>query len=187
MKIISYYVITLFILFTGCQSKDSEDTSINNSKNSNESTAQDTSKTGEIEYLLVQNSKDVKITPTSLTLIGVSPTTIMFSDRPERITGHIYTEDVLTIWEEGKDKLSVDPPNATLSIFGEKEITDIVMELKNPKMVGDNFIYDINILDGNIPDYTGYASLFIDPVGMPRSPVSVGGVARRTTRRAVLR
>lgn len=186
MKIITSYVITLFILFTGCQSKVSEDTSNNSSKNSNESKTQDTGKSGEIEFLLVQNSRDVKITPTSLTLIGVSPTTIMFSDRPDRIAGHVYTEDVLTIWEEGNDKLSADPPNATLSIFGEKEISDIVMELKNPKMEGDNFTYDIKILDGNIPDYTGYASLFIDPVGMPRSPVSVGGVAKRTTRRAVV-
>ena len=138
-----------------------------------------------IEYLMVQNSEDVKVTSNTLTLIGISPTTIFFSDRPKRIVGHVYTEDVITIWNEGKDNLAEDPPNATLSIFGENEIIDLVIELKNPKMEDDNFTYDIVLLDGEIPDFGGRASLFIDPVGRPLTPVSAGGVARRTTRRTV--
>lgn len=140
-----------------------------------------------VEYLLVQNSVDVELTPSTLTLIGVSPTTIYFSDRPKRIVGHVYTEDVIKIWSEGKDNLAEDPPNATLSIFGENEIADLVLELKNPKMEGDKFTYDIKLLDGDIPDFSGRASLFIDPVGMPLTPVSVAGVSRRAARRTVAR
>lgn len=140
-----------------------------------------------VEYLLVQNSEDVELTPSTLTLIGVSPTTIYFSDRPKRIVGHVYTEDVIKIWSEGKDNLAEDPPNATLSIFGENEIADLVLELKNPKMEGDKFTYDIKLLDGDIPDFSGRASLFIDPVGMPLTPVSVAGVSRRVARRTVAR
>lgn len=138
-----------------------------------------------IEYLLVQSSEGVEVTSNTLTLTGISPTTIFFSDRPKRIVGHIYTEDVIDIWSEGKDNLAEDPPNATLSIFGEDEIVNLVLELKNPKMEGDKFTYDIILLDGEIPDFGGRASLFIDPVGMPLTPISVAGVTRRAVRRRV--
>lgn len=138
-----------------------------------------------IEYLLVQSSEGVEVTSNTLTLTGISPTTIFFSDRPKRIVGHIYTEDVIDIWSEGKDNLAEDPPNATLSIFGEDEIVNLVLELKNPKMEGDKFTYDIILLDGEIPDFGGRASLFIDPVGMPLTPISVAGVTRRVVRRRV--
>ena len=140
-----------------------------------------------VEYLLVQSSEGVEMTPNTLTLTGVSPTTIFFSDRPKRIAGHIYTEDVIAIWSEGNDNLAEDPPNATLSIFGKNEIADLVLELKNPKMEGDKFTYDIKLLDGEIPDFGGRASLFIDPAGMPLTPVSVAGVSRRAARRTVRR
>lgn len=139
-----------------------------------------------IEYLLVQSSEGVEVTSNTLTLTGISPTTIFFSDRPERIVGHIYTEDVIDIWSEGKDNLAEDPPNATLSIFGEDEIVNLVLELKNPKMEGDKFTYDIILLDGEIPDFGGRASLFIDPVGMPLTPISVAGVTRRAVRRRAI-
>ena len=92
---------------------------------------------------------------------------------------------MIDIWSEGKDNLAEDPPNATLSIFGEDEIVNLVLELKNPKMEGDKFTYDIILLDGEIPDFGGRASLFIDPVGMPLSPISVAGVTRRAVRRRV--
>ena len=139
------------------------------------------------QYLLVQSSEGVEVTSNTLKLTGVSPVTIYFSDRPKRIVGHGYTEDVVTIWNEGKDNLLEDPPNGTLSIIGKDEIVDLVLELNNPKMEDDNFTYDIKVLDGEIPDFGGRAILFIDPVGMPLTPISVAGVARRTTRRTMRR
>jgi hypothetical protein len=168
MKLIITILIIGLGFALGCKEKSIEDEEI-------------------VEYLLVQNSEGVEVTPNTLTLTGISPTTIYFSDRPKRIVGHGYTEDVITIWNEGKDNLLEDPPNGTLSIIGEDEIVDLVLELNNPKMEDDNFTYDIKVLDGEIPDFGGRAVLFIDPVGMPLTPISVAGVARRTTRRTVRR
>ncbi|MCZ6701741.1 MAG: hypothetical protein O6940_01730 [Ignavibacteria bacterium] len=167
MKLITISLIAIIGFIMGCKEQTTQDDEI-------------------VEYLMVQNSEDVQVTSNSLTLIGISPTTIFFSDRPKRIVGHVYTEDVITIWSEGKDKLSKDPPNATLSIFGENEIVDLVVELKNPKMEEDKFTYDIILLDGEIPDFGGRATLFIDPVGMPLTPVSVAGVTRRAVRRRAI-
>lgn len=47
----------------------------------------------DVQMLFVQNAKDVVMKDRRLTLIGVSPTTIFFSDRPNRIAGHMHTED----------------------------------------------------------------------------------------------
>jgi hypothetical protein len=140
----------------------------------------------EVQLLFVQTSKDVVLEKGKMTLKGISPMTIFFSDRPKRIAGHMATEDFVVDWKEGKGKNSFvdDPPNATLSIFGKDEIVDIVVELKNPRLKGNDLIYDIGVLEQDHPITSGPCSLFIDPVGMPLSPTSVAGVHRRHRRRA---
>lgn len=149
--------------------------------------AQDTLE--EAQLLFVQTSKDVALENSKMTLKGIGPTTIFFSDRPKRIAGHMDTEEFVADWKEGKGKNSfaADPPNATLSIFGKDEIVDIVMELQNPRLEGSDLIYDIGVLEQDHPIATGPCSLFIDPVGIPLSPTSVAGVHRRHRRRAVRR
>jgi len=67
----------------------------------------------DVQMLFVQNAKDVVMEKGRLTLIGVSPTTIFFSDRPKRIAGHMYTEDFVLEWQKGtgKENFHADPPN----------------------------------------------------------------------------
>jgi hypothetical protein len=40
------------------------------------------------DFLFVQNATSVTYADGKLTLAGVNPATVMFSDRPERIAGH---------------------------------------------------------------------------------------------------
>ena len=143
----------------------------------------------DVQLLFVQNAKDVIIKDGRLTLIGVSPTTIFFSDRPNRIAGHMHTEDFVHEWQEGtgRESFHSDPPNATLSVFSKKEIVDVVVTLKNPRLAGGGLMYDIDVLEQDEPLPSGPVSLFIDPVGRPLSPGSVAGVRRRTRRRTVRR
>jgi hypothetical protein len=135
--------------------------------------------------LFVQNAKDVVMKDGRLTLIGVSPTTIFFSDRPKRIAGHMHTEDFVLEWQKGAgpESFHTDPPNATLSIFAEDHIVDVVVELKNPRLAGGGLLYDIDVLEQDEPIPSGPVSLFIDPIGEPLSPGSIAGVRRRTRRR----
>ena len=49
------------------------------------------------------------------TLLGLTPHTIYFSDRPQRIVGHLTTHRFLQWWSEGDDSFAVDPPNAVLA------------------------------------------------------------------------
>jgi len=143
----------------------------------------------DVQMLFVQNAKDVVMKGGQLTLIGVSPTTIFFSDRPKRIAGHMHTEDFVREWQKGAgpESFHTDPPNATLSVFAANEIVDVVVELKNPRLAGGALVYDIGALEQEEPVPSGPVSLFIDPVGKPLTPGSVAGVRRRTRRRTVRR
>jgi hypothetical protein len=137
----------------------------------------------EIEALYVQSARGMTYQDGRLTLEGIAPTTILFSDRPDRITGHIPSEEFFDSWGEGDDSFAVDPPNAVLSTFTEDEINDVVVVLEDPALDGDQMSYSVDILDGEMPDSGGASALFIDMIGRPLSPVSVAGVHRRGRRR----
>ena len=134
-----------------------------------------------VELLFVQNSRGVAINKDqgTLTLKGVSPTTVWFTDRPIRMAGHYNMKEYLATWEEGKDTFRSDPPNATLSVFeeGQEDLIDVVVKLQNPRVQGDDLIYDITLIDvdARLPKKGGPSSLFID----------IFGVWRRTARRCV--
>ncbi len=142
-----------------------------------------------IEYLYVQTAHAVTFQGNKMTLHGISPTTLFFSDRPERIAGHGATEELVGEWSQGEDSFAKDPPNATLSILegDEGKIEDVVVVLQNPQLKGSQLTYTIKVLDGKVPSHGGANALFIDIIGRPLTPLSVAGVARRTTRRTIRR
>lgn len=139
----------------------------------------------DIEWLFVQNARAATLADGVLTLEGVSPTTVFFSDRPERQAAHGLTSEFVTFWSTGggSDNFKKDPPNATLSIVTEETADDVVVTLSNPMLDGDTLRYDVTIIDGRDQVEGGPASLFVDVVGMPLTPVSYAGVRRRTVRR----
>ncbi len=140
------------------------------------------------DFLFVQNAASMAYANGKLTLQGVSPVTVFFSDRPERIAGNMATTAWVPFWSDGKDSFAKDNPNANLSILEkDKALEDIVVTLSNPVLAGNDLSYEVKVLQGALPARGGPASLFIDIIGMPLTPLSYAGVARRTAyRRAVL-
>jgi hypothetical protein len=138
------------------------------------------------DFLFVQNARGIAFSEGRLTLKGISPATVMFSDRPERIAGHMKTSRFVGFWGEGKDSFLKDPPNATLSFLEDQSLADAVVELRDPVLKVDDLSYRVSMLEGSIPATAGAASLFIDIIGMPLTPVSFAGADRRMWRRAVI-
>jgi hypothetical protein len=142
------------------------------------------------QLLFVQNA-DAVVTDKSgrvLTLQGLTPTTLYFADRPVRIAGHYRTDEYLRFWKQGPESFLKDPPNATLSTFqkGKDDLLDVVVTLRNPRLKGKDLSYDVTVISGQLPKAAGPASLFIDIIGMPWTPLSFAGVARRAAYRSVL-
>jgi hypothetical protein len=111
-------------------------------------------------------------------LKDVSPVTVFFSDRPERIAGNMPTSAFIPFWKDGKDSFLKDPPHANLSIFGAGKVT-VVVVLRDPVLTGEDLSHDIKILQGEPPPAAGPVSVFIDIIGMPMTPLSYAGADRR--------
>jgi hypothetical protein len=130
--------------------------------------------------LIVFNSRGASLQGGKLTLTGVSPNAIVFADRPARAAGHDLTEDLLEEWSPG-NTFNKDPPNATVSAFSKDgSVSDAVVVLMSPKLEGDKLTFDVQVLEGDLTGSDGPASVFIDIVGLPLTPLSYAGVARRT-------
>jgi hypothetical protein len=136
-----------------------------------------------VDVLFVQNAKSMSFSEGKLVLRGVNPVTVCFTDRPARMAGHMQTSKFVPLWSQGKDSFLKDNPNATLSVFSGDNVADLVVELSNPQLSGSDLTYDARILEGTPPVNGGACSLFIDIIGMPATPVSYAGVARRSFRR----
>ncbi|MCW2803342.1 MAG: hypothetical protein QOF52_3228 [Propionibacteriaceae bacterium] len=138
-----------------------------------------------LEEMFVQTARNVTSDETTLTLRDMSPSTLYFSDRPERVVGHMTTEQFVAQWTDGPNSFFEDPPNAVLSYVGAGEDmpSDAVVVLRDPVRSGTELTYSIEVLEGAVPAESGPATLFIDPLGRPLSPVSLAGMNRRNRRR----
>lgn len=137
------------------------------------------------QSMFVQTAASITSDGASLALRGVTPSTIYFSDRPQRVVGHMATADFVDLWAVGDNSFEADPPNAVLSFLrpGDTVPDDVVIVIKEPRLADGDLVYLIDVLDGSMPREAGPVSLFIDPIGRPLSPVSVCGVRRRERRR----
>lgn len=142
------------------------------------------------DFLFVQTARGMAYAAheNRLTLRDVSPVTLFFSDRPDRIAGNMTTKRFVPFWSQGTDSFLSDPPNADLSILEGNELLQVVAMLEDPKFVGNDLHYTVrHVLEGTMPVLGENVSVFIDVVGMPLTPVSAAGVRRRAYRRAVIR
>src|SRR5215475_2085118 len=126
-------------------------------------TAEGNAPTKAPEFLFVQTAKDIAFRDGVLTLQQVSPVTVFFSDRPQRIVGHVRNDLFLKKWTEGSNSFKGDPPNAVLSILSNNAPpTSAVVVLNNPRLSGKSLTYDVRTLKGDLPASGIEGTLFID-------------------------
>jgi hypothetical protein len=123
-----------------------------------------TSTTDKVQLLFVQNSLSGNYDGQRITLNGVG-STLFFSDRPERVAGKVLTSEFISHWDKGSDNFQSNPPNATLSIFTDKGVDSVVVELTEPRLEKNSLSYKVKVIQGKLPNSFGEASLFIDILG----------------------
>ena len=143
-------------------------------------------KTEMVPSLIVLSAGGASLAGSVLTLDHVAPNSITFADRPVRAAGYMLTQHILEEWSASDGSFAKDAPNATVSVLGKNGdgVRDAVVELKNPRMTGDQLTFDVRVLEGDLSGGDGPAAVFIDIIGLPWTPLSVAGVARRSARRA---
>lgn len=143
----------------------------------------------EPEFLFVQTAHSMAFSAhqNRLTLNAISPVTVFFSDRPDRIAGNMTTERFVSLWSEGDDSFRAVPPNADLSILEKGELRQVIVVLRDPVLEDGALHYTTEILEGVMPVEGENVSVFIDVIGMPATPVSFAGRRRRFRRRAIIR
>jgi hypothetical protein len=124
------------------------------------------------QLMFVQIAEDVKVDPatSTLRLVKVNQQTLYFSDRPERVAGHINMARYLEEWtsQAGKDSFKADPPNAVLSVYEPRkpENTLAAVKITNPVVDGADLVYSYKLIEGKMPAGGGATSLFIDWIGV---------------------
>ena len=70
-----------------------------------------------IEAMFVQSARGMTSSNGSVTFHGLSHSTLFFSDRPQRVVGHVHTREFVEQWDEGENSFAEDPPNAVVSFL----------------------------------------------------------------------
>jgi hypothetical protein len=123
-------------------------------------------------FMFVQVAEDLTVDParSTLRLVKVNQQTLYFSDRPNRIAGHIKMPAYLWQWTAaaGANNLTNDPPNATLSVYepGQADNTIAVVKINQPVVDGNDLVYNYQLIEGTLPASGGQTALFIDMVGV---------------------
>ena len=141
----------------------------------------------DIEAMFVQVAAKMTAEGGRVTFHGLAPATLFFSDRPQRVVGHITAQQFVDEWGKGENSFAEDPPNAVISFLeaGDEAPEDAIVVLKDPALEGDSITYGYEVLEGAVPSSGEHVSVFIDPFGRPLSPVSLAGMNRRARRRGI--
>ena len=115
----------------------------------------------------------------TITLNDVAKDTLYFSDRPNRLTGYMSTEDFAVMWHTGANSFSDDPPNTVIKFVSDGQSYVSIIELQTISYDESNntLIYEIEVLDeidlshirdakavNKLPEKMNDVTLFIDDV-----------------------
>jgi hypothetical protein len=117
----------------------------------------------EASWLFIQTAGSAQFDGKTLTLKNVSPSVVMFADRPARAAEAIPTAAFLASWDKGGvQSFQSDPPNAGLTMLIDGKLQTATVELKQPRLEGTTLTYAVRVLKGTLPPTAGTSSLFID-------------------------
>ena len=141
----------------------------------------------EVAAMFVQVAQYMTAGNDRVTLHGLSPATLFFSDRPQRLVGHVSTQRFVEEWRQGPNSFAADPPNAVLSFVraDEERPEDATLVIAEPRLDDDRITYRTALLEGSLPAQAESCALFIDPLGRPLAAVSLAGMHRRVAARGL--
>ena len=85
-------------------------------------------------FLFVQSAKTIDYKDGVMTLHGVPPQTMFFTDRPPRVVGNLPTDRFVARWTTDKSPngFATNPPNAAVTLFQPDGAKTAIVELSKP-------------------------------------------------------
>lgn len=125
----------------------------------------------EYMYALVGTSGSFSDTGT-LVMKGLQDDAVYFAERPGRNSGTYTLDEFELIWNgrQMQESMSVDPPNALLSVRDGANSEIAVVEILAGKFAGKTATFRVVLLEGDIPNSFGACTLVIDAL-----PTAVNG------------
>ncbi len=125
-------------------------------------TAKETTAAEEPSLLFVQSAQAMRFDGKTLTLGGIGPATVYFSDRPQRLAGLVSHQAFVALWDKNKEAFAADPPNAALAVLDQPDQAPVAVELVSVTLEPDSLVYKVRVLEGSLPAESGPVSLFVD-------------------------
>ena len=139
----------------------------------------------DMEALFVQTAASMTSDRETITLQGLSPSTLYFADRPQREVGHMSSRQFVANWPAGDNSFADNPPNAVLSFAepGDRLPEDAVVVIQDPHLDGERSPTASSSSTAPCRPPPGHVRCSSTPSGVPchRSPqpgctgASVGG------------
>ena len=116
-------------------------------------------------WLVIQTASEVQFDGKTITLKNVSPSVVMFTDRPARMAEAIPTASFVASWDKGGAKsFKSDPPNAALTSIVDGKLQSATVELNDPVLDGTSLTFKVRVIEGAVPAAGKTVSLFIDRI-----------------------
>lgn len=116
-------------------------------------------------WLFVQTASHFSLTGNQLT-VPYEREVFAFTDRPNRLYGHLNAHEFEALWQTGGDDFGSNPPNAVLTWVADGEIHEAEIEITGAKVDerGRSIIYQIKQeAEDALPHHAERISLFVDP------------------------
>src|SRR5690242_20616141 len=100
--------------------------------------------------MFVQEGSGMSSDNQSITLHGAGGATLLFADRPDRVVGHVSTEEFVDEGGNREKSFAAEPPNAVNPFQDGADATpeDRTLGPRDPQLAGDALSYNVEVLGG---------------------------------------
>lgn len=117
------------------------------------------------KWLFVQTAQSSEFDGKTLVLRNVSPTVVMFTDRPVRAADTLSTDVFLKLWsKDGQEGFRSKPPNAGLTRLVDGRLQAAALELSDPHLEGTTLTFTAKVLGGSPAASAKETSVFFDDI-----------------------
>ena len=112
-----------------------------------------------IEYVCLAES--IRFDGSTMKLSGMNASVACFKGRSEGESGSVSLTVFLQIWAVSVECFEADPPIALVAVEGQLD-RPVIIELSNPSGAAGEYVFDVKILFGELPETAGQSFLIME-------------------------